>query len=109
MTVLFSLYIYAPNKIAPIIFTVLYAVSAGFYIWQCVYVAALDDENKIAKKSTRRYGALKLTWLHLISALLFTVGYALREYGAHHYLYDPEDETPLVLFILSQIFIYICP
>ncbi|KAK3182288.1 hypothetical protein K4F52_006465 [Lecanicillium sp. MT-2017a] len=90
--VLYSLYIYAPNKVAPIIFTVLYAVSAAFYIWQW-----------------SRYKALNLTWLHLVCACFFTVGYALREYGAFNYLYKADDDMPLILFVLSQVFIYICP
>lgn len=34
-TVLYSLYVYAPNKEAPIIFAVLYAISTAMHIWQC--------------------------------------------------------------------------
>ena len=30
-----SLYIYAPNKTAPILFTLLYALSAAQHIYQC--------------------------------------------------------------------------
>lgn len=33
--VLGSLYVYAPNKGAPIFFTIAYAISAVFHIWQC--------------------------------------------------------------------------
>lgn len=57
----------------------------------------------------RVYKSFKLTWLHLVSACLFTLGYALREYGAFNYLYNPDDETALILFVLSQVFIYVCP
>lgn len=34
-SVMYSLYIYEPNKVAPIVFSVLYALSAGFHTWQC--------------------------------------------------------------------------
>lgn len=40
---------------------------------------------------------------------MFTLGYALREYGAYNYLYDEKHKTTLIMFILSQVFIYICP
>ncbi|KAK2008679.1 hypothetical protein LZ32DRAFT_640503 [Colletotrichum eremochloae] len=90
--VLYSLYIYQPSKIAPIVFTVLYALSAVFHVWQCY-----------------RYKAFKLVGLHPTCAVMFTVGYALREYGAYNYLYDQDDKTSLIIFILSQVFIYVCP
>ena len=47
--------------------------------------------------------------LSIICAVFFTVGYAMREYGTYHYLYEPDKQTPLLVFILSQVFIYICP
>ncbi|KAL2161814.1 hypothetical protein VTH06DRAFT_7598 [Thermothelomyces fergusii] len=51
-----------------------------------------------------------LMWLHALCAILLTVGYALREWGAHNnYLYGPTDKTPLIVFIVSQVFIYVCP
>ncbi|KAK4140927.1 uncharacterized protein C8A04DRAFT_31472 [Dichotomopilus funicola] len=87
-----SLYIYAPNQGAPIFFTIAFAISAVFHIWQCF-----------------RYKAFRLIGLHPICAVLFTVGYALREWGSYHYLFDPADRTPLVTFIVSQVFIYVCP
>ena len=34
-SVLYSLYIYEPNKVAPVVFSILYALSAGFHTWQC--------------------------------------------------------------------------
>jgi hypothetical protein len=40
---------------------------------------------------------------------LFTVGYALREYGAYNYLFSFANKVPLSIFIVSQVFIYICP
>lgn len=35
-TVLGSLFVYAPNKVAPVIFAVAYALSAAGHIWQCL-------------------------------------------------------------------------
>ncbi|KAK6088738.1 rta1 domain-containing protein [Seiridium cupressi] len=87
-----SLYIYAPNKVAPIIFTVVYAASAVGHIWQCY-----------------RYKSFKLIGLHPVCAVIFTAGYALREYGAFHYLYNLDNSQSLLAFVLSQVFIYICP
>ncbi|KAL9109406.1 MAG: hypothetical protein Q9227_005913 [Pyrenula ochraceoflavens] len=90
--ILYSLYVYAPNKGAPIFFTIAYAISAAFHIWQC-----------------HRYKAFKLIGWHPVCAVLFTAGYALREYGAYNYIYDNTTNTPLIIFILSQVFIYVCP
>ncbi|KAI1297054.1 putative RTA1 domain protein [Xylaria venustula] len=85
-----SLYIYAPNKAAPIIFVVAYGLSAIGHIWQCYC-----------------YKSWKLVGLHALCAVLFTAGYALREYGAYNYIYT--GNNVLIPYILSQVFIYICP
>ncbi|KAL8369688.1 hypothetical protein RB595_000160 [Gaeumannomyces hyphopodioides] len=90
--VLYSLYVYAPDQGAPIFFAIAFALSAIFHIWQCY-----------------RYKAWKLIGLHPLCAVFFTAGYALRAYGSHHYLYLPSDKSPLYIFILSQVFIFICP
>ncbi|KAH6838475.1 hypothetical protein B0I37DRAFT_449552 [Chaetomium sp. MPI-CAGE-AT-0009] len=91
--ILYSLYVYAPNRGAPIFFTIAFVISAVFHIWQCY-----------------RYKAFKLIGLHPVCAVLFTVGYALREYGAlDNYLYSTTTKQPLIIFIVSQVFIYICP
>ncbi|KAI1808219.1 hypothetical protein F4811DRAFT_548957 [Daldinia bambusicola] len=90
--ILYSLYVYAPDKVAPIFFAIAYAISAVFHIWQCF-----------------RYQAFKLIGLHPNCAVLFTIGYALREYGAYNYMYSVTTKTPLIMYILSQIFIFICP
>ena len=55
---------------------------------------------------TSRYKAFLLVGLHPGCAIILSVGYALREYGSFNYLYSHEN---LVVFICSQIFIYICP
>lgn len=56
-----------------------------------------------------RYKAWKLVGLHPVCAVLFTVGYALREYGSYNYLYDVTTNLPLIIFVLSQVFIFVCP
>ncbi|KAI8951499.1 putative RTA1 domain protein [Xylaria longipes] len=93
-TVPHSLYVYAPNKGAPIFFAIAYAISAIGHIWQCY-----------------RYKCWKLIGLQSLCAVLFTAGYALREYGAYNYIFISLDtDTPvLIVFILSQVFIYVCP
>ncbi|KAG9854047.1 putative RTA1 domain protein, partial [Aureobasidium melanogenum] len=87
--VLYSLYVYSPNKVAPAFFAVLFGISAAGHIWQCI-----------------RYNAWRTIGLHLMCAVFYTVGYALREYGAFNYLYSP---TNLNVFIVSRLMIYICP
>ncbi|RHZ67332.1 putative RTA1 domain protein [Aspergillus thermomutatus] len=85
-----SLYVYVPNKAAPIFFTIAFAASAIGHIWQCL-----------------RYKCIRMIGLHPFCAVLFTVGYAMQAYGAYgHYMYDSQN---LLVYILSQVFIYICP
>ncbi|KAK2799577.1 hypothetical protein FQN50_008415 [Emmonsiellopsis sp. PD_5] len=89
--VLGSLYVYAPNKGAPIFFTVAFVFSAIGHIWQCY-----------------KYKSFRLIGLHPFCAVVLASGYALRVYGAmDNYLYS--TTTNLIIFILSQVFIYICP
>lgn len=54
-----------------------------------------------------RYKSWKLIGLHPLCAVLFTAGYALREYGAYNYIYV--NNTVLIIFVLSQVFVYVCP
>ncbi|KAM5439738.1 hypothetical protein MferCBS31731_004148 [Microsporum ferrugineum] len=89
--VLGSLFVYAPNKAAPIFFTAAYALSAVGHIWQCFY-----------------YKSWKLIGLHPVCAVLFTIGYAMREYSSFNYIYTGSITT-LIVFILGQVFIYVCP
>ncbi|OIW28759.1 putative RTA1 domain protein [Coniochaeta ligniaria NRRL 30616] len=84
-----SLFVYAPNKVAPVIFTVMFAISAAGHIWQCYH-----------------YKCFKLIGLHPLCAVLFTAGYALREIGAFNYIYNPQT---IIIYIMSQVFIFICP
>jgi len=47
--------------------------------------------------------------LHPFSAMLFAAGYALREYGAFNYLYDAQNVTILIIYIISVCLIYVAP
>ncbi|KAJ9305996.1 hypothetical protein DTO217A2_4468 [Paecilomyces variotii] len=84
-----SLYIYAPNKGAPIFFAFAFAVSAFYHLWQCYH-----------------FKCFKLTGLHPLCAAMFAAGFALREYGAFHYLYTTRN---LIMYIVSLILIYVNP
>ncbi|KAJ5095678.1 hypothetical protein NUU61_005034 [Penicillium alfredii] len=44
--------------------------------------------------------------LHSLCAVMFTVGFALREYSSYHYL---DQGNALIIYIMSQVFINICP
>lgn len=81
-----SFYIYAPTKGISIAFAVLFAISGVLHIWQ----------NNLKYKSWR-IGFL-LPW----AALLFVIGYSMREYGAYHY-----DNT--AMFITSTVLLFIAP
>ncbi|KAL1866753.1 hypothetical protein VTK73DRAFT_4545 [Phialemonium thermophilum] len=86
-----SLYVYIPDKGAPIFFAIAYASSAAGHIWQCY-----------------RCKCFKLAGLHPVCAVVFTLGYSLRAYSAFdaRYLYTTQN---LIIYILSQVFIYVCP
>lgn len=56
------------------------------------------------------YKAVILMGLHAFVALIFTAGYALREYGAQdHYVYNGDNKPTLMVFIMSQVFIFVGP
>ncbi|MBE7181293.1 MAG: RTA1 domain-containing protein [Terriglobus roseus] len=63
-----SVWYYAPNKVAPIVFAALFFVSGLVHLWQ-----------------NSRYKAWKITPLLPWAALLMTAGFATREVGAHNY------------------------
>lgn len=109
-----SLYIYQPNKGAPIFFTIVFALSSIFHIWQCWFVSHSYTRKRSCKELTEllfsRYQAWKLIGLHPVCAVLFTAGYALRAYGAFgHYVYLESSNVPLLTFVMSQVFIYVGP
>ncbi|KAG9247474.1 hypothetical protein BJ878DRAFT_177327 [Calycina marina] len=80
-----SFYFYAPNKGAPVIFAVLFAISCGWHAWQCI-----------------RYKCWRITGILPWSALIFVAGYSLREFGAFHY-------DKLNVFIASLVMVYAAP
>ncbi|KAE8407464.1 hypothetical protein BDV37DRAFT_269240 [Aspergillus pseudonomiae] len=84
-----SIYIYVPNKIAPIIFAIAFAASLALHFWQCIH-----------------YKCFKLMSLHLVCCLMFTIGFSLREYGAFHHSFSKAD---LYTYIASTCLIYISP
>ncbi|KAJ4417347.1 hypothetical protein N0V82_006211 [Gnomoniopsis sp. IMI 355080] len=85
-----NLYIYVPNKGAPIFFAIAFLALCISHIWQI-----------------RRYRDWALTILHPLCCLMFTVGFALRDYGAFdNYLYTTEN---LNIYIASICLIYMSP
>ncbi|KAF2867532.1 hypothetical protein BDV95DRAFT_598183 [Massariosphaeria phaeospora] len=80
-----SLYFYAPNKIAAACFTAAFLVSGITHLWQC-----------------KQYKSFKVTGLHPLCCLMFTVGFALREWGAF-------DFDRLYVYMFSQILIMCAP
>lgn len=61
-----------------------------------------------------RYKAFRLIGLQPLCALLFTMGYALREVGAYNYSWQGNIEgtinvTNLIIYILSQVFVFVAP
>lgn len=107
-----SLYVYAPNNVAPVFFAVAlpslqWAISGSVSKW--TIVPTIPKPAPLTP-TTSRYKCFKLIGLHPICAVLFAAGYALREYGAFSYLYlGVEGTSTLLTFIMSQVFIYICP
>ncbi|KAK2025053.1 RTA1 domain-containing protein [Colletotrichum zoysiae] len=83
--ILGSLYVYAPNQPAAIFFTLVYAITAAVHIWQC-----------------HRFKSWGLIGLHPLCATLFTLGYALRVWGADNYMYISTDKTPLAVCIYRE-------
>ncbi|OBT63369.1 hypothetical protein VE03_07212 [Pseudogymnoascus sp. 23342-1-I1] len=80
-----SLWYYAPNKVAPIVFTIIFTISGAFHFYQ-----------------SSLYGSWRITWIYSWSSLIFIAGYALRVYGAYHY--DNID-----IFIASLVLLYAAP
>ncbi|KAH6721433.1 RTA1 like protein-domain-containing protein [Leptodontidium sp. 2 PMI_412] len=80
-----SLWFYAPNKVAPVIWAFLFLVSGIWHAWQCIH-----------------YKSWKVSGILPWSALLFVIGYILREIGAFDY-------DNLNIFIASLVFIYAAP
>ncbi|KFY72394.1 hypothetical protein V499_07481 [Pseudogymnoascus sp. VKM F-103] len=80
-----SLWYYAPNKIAPIVFTILFTLSGALHFYQ-----------------SSAHSSWRITWIYSWSSLLFIAGYALRTAGAYHY-------SNINLFISSLVLLYAAP
>jgi hypothetical protein len=80
-----SVWFYAPSKIASAIFASLFLLTGLWHTYQCI-----------------RYKAWKITGLHPFCCTLFTVGFALRVYGA-------SDIDNVTVLIVSTICIYSAP
>ncbi|MCJ1277497.1 hypothetical protein MMC21_005310 [Puttea exsequens] len=80
-----SIWFYAPNKGAPVVFAVFFAASCAVHLWQCIH-----------------YQAFKFTGLLPFSALVFTAGYIMREVGAY-------NRGNIDVFISSVCLVYAAP
>ncbi|KAF2264138.1 hypothetical protein CC78DRAFT_517247 [Lojkania enalia] len=80
-----SYYFYAPSKISPPFFIFAFFISTLTHLWQCY-----------------QYKCFKITGYHIFCGLLFTTGFALREYGAFNY-------DNLNIYIASTLLIYMSP
>ncbi|OHX00263.1 RTA1 domain-containing protein [Colletotrichum incanum] len=80
-----SYFFYAPNKGAPLFFTIAFATSGILHFWQCYH-----------------YKFFKVTGLFTFCCLLFTVGFAVRIYGAWNY-------DNLDTFIVTVCLVYAAP
>lgn len=80
-----SLYFYAPNKGAPVVFAFFFWVSCVIHIWQ-----------------SSRYNSWKITLMLSWCSLTFGAGYVLREVGAYNY-------SNVNVYIASMVIIYSVP
>ncbi|TGO49040.1 hypothetical protein BOTNAR_0447g00050 [Botryotinia narcissicola] len=80
-----SLYFYAPNKVAPVIFAVLIAISMVTHGYQCY-----------------RYKCWKVTGLLPWCGCIYFAGFILREIGAFQY-------SNLNIYIASIVLLYAAP
>ncbi|KAL5346582.1 hypothetical protein ACLOAV_008289 [Pseudogymnoascus australis] len=76
---------YAPNKVAPIVFTIFFIISGALHFYQSSY-----------------HKSWRITWIYSYSSLLFIAGYALRVVGAYHY-------ENIDIFIASLVLLYAAP
>ncbi|GAB1311460.1 hypothetical protein MFIFM68171_01670 [Madurella fahalii] len=80
-----SIWFYAPNQGAPVFFTVAFAASGIFHLWQCIH-----------------YKSFWVTFYLPFCCALFTAGFALREYGAFHY-------DHVYVYLASTLLVYMSP
>jgi hypothetical protein len=80
-----SVYLYAPVKWAPPIFAAWFLVATMYHVYQC-----------------QKFKAWKVTGLHPTAGLFFTLGFAIRSYGAFYY-------SNVGVYVASTILIYCAP
>ncbi|KAK3984075.1 protein RTA1 [Cladorrhinum sp. PSN332] len=80
-----SFWFYSPNKGAAIFFTIAFAASGLFHLYQCI-----------------RLKSFRYTFYLPICCTLFTLGFALRIYGG----FDPSH---LAIYLVSTLTIYMSP
>ncbi|CAK7271727.1 hypothetical protein SEPCBS57363_004771 [Sporothrix epigloea] len=80
-----SIFIYAPNKGAPIFFAIFFAASCLLHVCQCFH-----------------YKSWRLTGLYVFCGLLFTAGYITREVGAFYY-------SNVDVYIVTIVLVYAAP
>ncbi|KAI0382611.1 RTA1 like protein-domain-containing protein [Hypomontagnella monticulosa] len=80
-----SIWIYAPNKGAPIFFAIAYAATGVWHAWQAAH-----------------YKSWKLTGLYVFCAFLFVGGFILRGLGAFDY-------KKIIYYIVSICLVYAAP
>ncbi|KZO93679.1 hypothetical protein CALVIDRAFT_502730 [Calocera viscosa TUFC12733] len=98
-----SWWYYAPNKVAPIIFAILFLASGIWHLYQTI-----------------RYKTWKSTTLFPVACLIFVAGYIVREIAAYHYdsigfymatsiilLCSPPFYEAANCFVLARIMYYI--
>lgn len=89
------------------------ACELGLGRW-ALYEPRCEISTVDSKHYTSRYECFKMIGLHPFCAALFALGYALREVGAYNYSWQTDVEgeinnTNLIIYVLSQIFVYIAP
>ncbi|CAK7244940.1 MAG: hypothetical protein STHCBS139747_006506 [Sporothrix thermara] len=80
-----SIYIYAPNKGAPVFFAVFFLASCLLHVYQCFH-----------------YKSWRLTGLYVFANTLFTAGYIVREVGAFNY-------DNVSLYLATVVLVYAAP
>lgn len=75
-------------------------------LYMCYICLAVSGSDHLCLKSLQ---GLQAVGLQSMSAAIFTLCYALREFGAYHYVSDPNEQTPLIVHVLSQVFILASP
>ncbi|KAI0836795.1 RTA1 like protein-domain-containing protein [Hypoxylon sp. FL0890] len=80
-----SIWIYAPNKGAPVFFAVAFLATGAAHAWQATH-----------------YKSWKLTGLYALCGALFAAGFTVRELGAFDY-------TKLIFYIVSSCLVYFAP